>query len=127
MILYHFCAAHMLQSILRSGITLGHLVEPSGKMTGDHQWLTSDKNPDNQSWATRGLIGYDRTAYRLTVNIPDSRHRKLHLARCYLSSHPIETIEFLLDGWSGSNDWYIYTGKIPPRWIVGYKKMRERN
>ena len=28
--------------------------------------------------------------------------------------------------WAGSDKWYVFTGRIPPRWILGYTKMMEK-
>lgn len=122
--LYHFCAAHSLRSILAEGLTLGMTpVFENGEMHIEHgtQWLTADKNPQRQSWHTHTLVPYSRTAYRLTVNIPHSRRKKLLSAAEHIQRFPEEN-KGLVENWPGSEHWYVYAGKIPPEWIVGYKR-----
>ena len=71
--LYHFCAAHTLQSILDSGLTLGCTpIWEDGKLRVEEktQWLTLDGASSRQSWDTRIVLPYSRTAYRLTIVIP---------------------------------------------------------
>ena len=125
MILYHFCAAHMKDSILAEGLTKGMFphfegddLEPIPKC----QWLTKDPDPRRQSWATQNLINYSRTAYRLTVDIPRSHHKKLVRALDFIRDMPAEDQE-LVTGWAGGDQWYIYRGNIPPKWIVGCHKV----
>lgn len=119
MILYHFCPAHMVEGIKKNGLTLGKfplLGDGHTSFIDDCQWLTADPDPKNQSWATSHLIPYSRTAYRLTVEIPPSRVRKLYRALTFVKDLKPEHRE-IVEGWSGSEDWYIYKGKIPPKWI----------
>lgn len=126
MILYHFCAAHMVRSILKEGLTKGSfpkLINGVLIIKNDHQWLTAESNPKKQSWATSHLIAYDRTDYRLTINIPDNYRKKLIKARDYVLTLPEENHE-LVFGWDGSDQWYIYLGKIPPKWIMGCKRVK---
>ena len=63
MILYHFCAAKHIKSILRQGLTKGVLAEPTPdgfRIYYGYTWLTVDPDPGKQSWATRNAIKYDR-------------------------------------------------------------------
>ena len=124
MVLYHFCAAHMIPSIMKHGLTLGQWprIGELHKNWPKCQWLTKDPNPKNQSWATRRLVSYSRTAYRLTVKIPDSHHRKCVKATDYIKDLP-DYEHSLITEWDGSENWYVYTGNIPPKWIVGCRKM----
>lgn len=72
MILYHFCAAKHIKSILRQGLTKGALAEPTPtgfRIYYGYTWLTVDPDPNKQSWATRNAIKYDRTAWRLTIDM----------------------------------------------------------
>jgi hypothetical protein len=120
MILYHFCPAHLAARIRKQGLTLGHfpmLGDGHYSFIPDMQWLTNDPAPENQSWATRQLVTYDRTAYRLTINIPAKRTRKLCKASVFVKDLPDAQRE-IVDAWPGSEHWYIYKGRIPPKWIT---------
>lgn len=121
MTLYHFCAAHMLKSILAEGLTEGmfpHFEGEKFEPIPRCQWLTADPDPKKQSWATRVYINYSRTAYRLTVNIPDSYRKKLVRAADFVKEMSEEDQRLVTD-WPGSENWYIFRGKIPVKWIVG--------
>ena len=119
MTLYHFCPAHMLEGIKKHGLILGKfplLGSERISFITECQWLTADPNPFHQSWATRQLIPYSRTAYRLTIDIPMSRLRKLHRATTFVKDMPQKDQE-IVTRWAGSEHWYIYKGKIPATWI----------
>lgn len=124
--LYHFCAAHDLRSILDSGITEGCTpIWEGGQLWAERktQWLTADNDPGHQSWNTRQILPYSRTAYRLTVNIPYSYRKKLFQAKEFIERYPEENASLVAD-WTGSENWYVFLGTIPPAWIVGHKKMQ---
>ena len=89
-----------------------------------HQWLTAEKDPSKQSWNTHNLISYSRTEVRLTVSIPDSYRKKLIKATDLVKTLPQEGWYIITD-YAGSEAWYIYKGRIPPSWIVGYELMKE--
>lgn len=118
--LYHFAPVHMLQSILSNGLTLGRLpiVDDNGNMLliSPCQWLTKDGRWDKQSWATQQLVDYDRTAYRLLISIPKSHRKSLVKAHDYLPQLPGENKRLITD-WEGSENWFLYFGRIPPGWI----------
>ena len=125
MILYHFCAAFMKDSILAEGLTEGAFPHWEGtdlKPIPRCQWLTVDSDPRNQSWATQHVIDYSRTAFRLTINIPNSHHKKLVRALDFIRNMSAEDQQ-LVTGWAGGDKWYIYRGNIPPKWIVGCHKI----
>ena len=127
MILYHFCAIHSLRDILRDGLTLGMtpvLTENNMQLIHGHQWLTSEKDPRKQSWNTHNLVTYRRTAVRLTVYIPNSYRKKLVKATDLAKTLPPEG-RYIITDYAGSEAWYIYKGRIPPKWIVGYELMKE--
>lgn len=127
MILYHFCARHSLLDILRDGLTLGRTpVFENGMIHLEfgQQWLTAEKDPRKQSWNTHTLVPYSRTAARLTVRIPDNYRKKLVKAADLAKTLPPEGRYFITD-YAGSEAWYIYKGRIPPKWIVGYELMKE--
>lgn len=118
--LYHFAPEHLVDAILKQGITEGklpNLLSNGQVMLHDNvQWLTSDKEFGNQSWATKELINYDRTAARFTVKIPKTSRKMLWNAREILPHLPQGSRQ-LITGWTGSEDWYLFFGKIPRGWI----------
>ena len=128
MILYHFCPAHMVKGILREGLTKGAYPIWDGdelSLMKDTQWLTTESNPKKQSWATSNLIEYSRTDYRLTVDIPGNYRKKVVGAYEFIKDFSEENRD-PVEKYEGSDDWYIYRGKIPPKWIVGCRKLNPR-
>ena len=124
MILYHFCAAQAVPSIMRYGLTLGML--PLYELTGyslepNYQWLTVEKDPKKQSWTEYNMVPYSRTAYRLTIRIPDSYRKKL-IRATELVKGLRENQRHIVDDWAGSDAWYVYHGRIPPEWIIGKQR-----
>ena len=127
MVLYHFCAKRFHPGILREGLTKGWTPIIEGGMMRlqmGQQWLTSEKDPRKQSWNTHNLVTYSRTAVRLTVNIPDIYRKKLVNATDLVKTLPPEG-RYIITEYAGSEAWYIYKGRIPPKWIVGYELMKE--
>lgn len=127
MVLYHFCAKHFLPGILRDGLTLGATpVFENGllRLEMGQQWLTAEKDQRKQSWNTHNLVTYNRTAVRLTVRIPNSYRKKLAKATDLAKTLPPEG-RYIITDYAGSDAWYIYKGRIPPKWIVGYELMEE--
>ena len=126
MILYHFCANRHAQQIMRGGLTMGGVLEPENGIVHDgYIWLTLDKDPAHQgSWATRHIIPYSRTAWRLTVSIPNSVSHRI-LGRKELAARWPST-EHLFDGFDGSENWRVFHGHIPPAWIIKAEKIEER-
>lgn len=125
MILYHFCAAKHVRSILREGLTKGGLSEFSYR-TGyclhlGWTWLTTDPDPRNQSWATKNVIKYDRTAYRLTIDIPEMECSRLYDRVGVTLLHP--GCDMLFQGFPGSENWRVFHGRIPRAWITDWKEM----
>ena len=119
MILYHFCPAHLVRGIMEQGLCVGMFPLIGGghvTMLEGYQWLTAEKDPAKQSWATRQIIPYSRIACRLTVDIPLSRIRKLYRAVDFVKSFEPEQQEIVTE-WPGSDQWYVYKGRIPPKWI----------
>lgn len=124
MILYHFCSRRHVKSIQRHGLTEGGLAvqTPTGfHLRTGFQWLTKDGDKDRQSWATRNLIKYSRTEYRLTLNIPDEYvGKKLFSNTAFILQYP--EAEPLFDMWPGSENWMVFKGTIPKEWIVDVVK-----
>jgi hypothetical protein len=120
--IYHFCSAKHVRPILKQGIRTGGvclLGKDGYDLRVGWQWLTLDQVRENQSWATRNLVKYDRTAYRLTVELPDD---SVLYDRDGLEKE-IPGSRVLFDGWPGSENWRVYHGWILPEWITGCEKM----
>ena len=119
---YHFCAAKSMRAILRQGVKVGGVYVPhpgdakSIDMYRGYQWVTLDPERANQSWATRQIVKYDRTAYRMAIDLPDEAVERL-LTRDQLDAE-IPGSGVLFDGWPGSESWRVYHGWILPEWIT---------
>lgn len=127
--LYHFCAAQDVESIKRQGLTLGMcpVVTDYGiKFIKKCQWLTKDMNPEAQNWATSHVLNYSRTAYRLTVVISGKHIKKLISATEFAKELP-KVAQQVVTEWPGSENWYIYRGKILPQWIKEIVKMEDED
>jgi hypothetical protein len=125
MTLYHFCPEHLLAGIKKKGLALGQfplLGDGHTTFIDGYQWLTAEPDPNKQSWATREILPYSRTAYRLTVNVPPSRHRKLKKATEFIKTlSPAD--RGIVEDWPGSDMWYIYRGIVPAKWITKIENM----
>ncbi len=127
MLIYHFCAERHVKKIRREGIRIGCVYVPkdgdakSIEIYDGYQWLTLDPVRENQSWATRKLVKYDRTAFRFTVDIPNDQLDRL-MDRDQLDKKLPGSGE-LFDGWKGSENWRVYHGWILPEWIVACDRV----
>ena len=124
MTLYHFCADKHVKQILRQGITIGAVSEPTATgfiIHSGYMWLTTDPDPARQSWATRVKVRYSRTAWRLTVEIPDYEWPKLYSRKTLRMRYP--ATDMLFAGWPGSENWRVFHGIIPKEWIVKAERM----
>lgn len=125
MILYHFCAAKHIKSILQQGLTKGVLAEPTPdgfRIYYGYTWLTVDPDPGKQSWATRNAIKYDRTAWRLTIEIPDAECSRLYDPLSITAHYP--DCDLLFTGFPGSESWRVFRGRIPKEWIKEANRVR---
>lgn len=125
MTLYHFTGTQFVPQIKHSGISKGAVcVAENGRlcMTFGYQWLTTEPDPDKQSWNTKYLVRYSRTAVRMTIRLPDEMAWKL-FDRDGMAKQ-IPGSEKLFDGWEGSDKWRVYHGIIFPEWIVKLEEMR---
>ena len=86
------------------------------------QWLTLDGSREEQSWATKHTIRYDRTEYRWTVEIPEAEESQLYDMERLEAAIPGTDALFL--GWPGSENWRVYRGNIPRKWL---KKLEHWN
>ena len=124
MTLYHFCAEKHVRQILRSGLTVGAVAEPTFPgfiIHNGYIWLTTDPDPKRQSWATRNMIKYSRTAYRLTVEIPAGECYRIHDRDTLTLMFPNSYM--LFERWAGSENWRVFHGVIPKAWIVKAERM----
>lgn len=123
--LYHFCPAHLLNRIKKHGLTLGRfpIMTPDGvAFIPNVQWLTTEPDPDKQSWATQEMIHYSRTEYRLSIDISEPLRGHLFSALDFVGRLPTEARSLVTD-WAGSEHWYVYVGQIPPFWIRSIDRM----
>jgi hypothetical protein len=120
MTLYHFTAEHLARKISREGITKGaiSLFDQHGHLTGIERgwiWLTDDGGYQ-QSWATRTIIPYSRTAVRFTVELPALALSNLRPAIAVLTDDYPNSLHLL--NWPGSHHWWLYHGKIFRKWLI---------
>lgn len=121
MTLYHFTADHLARKIAREGITKGgvSLFNSKGQLYGVERgmiWLTSDGSWI-QPWHSCYTIPYDRTAVRFTVDIPrTSEHLCFHAIGLIAERwpHSVEPLTRV----PGSENWYLYTGKVFRKWLT---------
>jgi len=118
---YHFTPAHLLESVLNNGLTMGKLpiLDEAGNpvsFISPCQWLTDDGDWDTQSWATRKLVPYNRTAFRLLIVISKSSRKLLWRAYECLPHLPSPTQRLITD-WEGSEHWFLFFGRIRSGWI----------
>ena len=124
--LFHFTSDFHVQPCTRAGIFMGVIPLSIDTVTGKAdfkkgcQWLTV--NPDfDQSWNRNSSLPYDRTMYRLTIEIPKIFLKKLLKFDTDLKKIiPAEMYGVLagddLDGGDPEN-WYAYEGVILSSWI----------
>ena len=119
--LYHFTAKHLLDSILKEGLTKGAipLMTPKGmQLATPVQWLTTNKDFE-QVWNTKLIIKYDRNDVRLTVKIPNTElGRNLIKWTDFIAIPEMQaTAQSLNDKEGDFNNWYIYAGIVKKHWI----------
>ena len=124
MIFYHFTSKHHVGGCKNTGLIMGVLpmsIDPPNFKNG-YQWLTT--NPDfDQSWDRGKNLPYDRTDYRLTIEIPDKHKSKLLKFTTDIKKIIPKFIYEALFGYGEPDNWYAYHGLIPSKWI----KKVERN
>ncbi len=114
---YHFTAKRFLESILRNGLTKGHMLISFTplKFVPNKQWLTV--NPVfEQSWLNpNSTLPYKRNEVRVSVNISDAQ-----MQFC----KPWSQMQFLcpavakdLSAYGDPENWYVFDGIIKPEWI----------
>jgi len=126
MTLYHFCADKHVKNILRKGLIMGGVTELTTQGYIIHSgwnWLTLNGNPKEQTWEGHTLIPCSRTAWRLTIEIPDDELDRLHDKEMLLALYP--SASMLFRGHQGSDAWRVFRGMIPREWIKAADDMRK--
>ena len=128
--LYHFCSEKDMRGIRRKGICKGVLTnlmystERSFRFVAGWQWVTLNPEKDAQSWNTHILLKEDRTVYRWTVDVPDK------WADCIWDEERLKGLypwaASLFYGWPGSNDWRVFRGSIPKKWLTALVKWDKK-
>lgn len=120
--IYHFCAGQFLEGIKKDGIRLGKV--PYGiphdetrmriKFINGYQWLTS--NPEfKQSWNEGSSLTYDRTEYRITINLPQAVRFDLVKWTDFGKDNLLYND---LSAFGDPENWYLFKGVIIPYWIL---------
>lgn len=131
MILYHFCADHLLPAILREGLTLGRIAwteKGQIRMRYGFQWLTEDPDREKQEWCNPeySTLPYDRAANRLTVVIP--KEAEVNLSRWVETGPLIMPAEQfrILNIFGEPEKHWLYRGNVRPAWIVAVNRLGAR-
>lgn len=120
--LYHFTAKHLLDSILKEGLTKGGLPiieQDKVSFLTPLQWLTINKD-FAQTWCSKKeLLKYDRNEVRLTIKVPNSELNKNLIKWTDLAKIKgyDKVATYLNDKEGDFNNWYVYAGKIKKHWI----------
>lgn len=123
-IFYHYTAKRFIEGIKREGLTKG--VTPiidNGKLLflQNNQWITKNRNPEQQLWAIPQKISYSRREVRLKINIPKPYLKYIITMEDFVNRFK----DFLPDSFNDfpeeSKDWFIYHGQIPYSWIEEYR------
>ena len=128
--LFHFCADHHLDAILREGLTRGMVawMGPTGPLVHRGiQWLTDDESQERQEWCNPKFssLPYDRAANRLTIEISedDKQLRRWEIVGQLLV--PVDVFE-LLGSYGVRDHAWIYFGSIDPECIVTVDRLGAR-
>lgn len=113
MTFYHFCAGEFLESIKKEGLTEGQIPNGDNSFTPGFQWLTIHQTY-NQSWCRADELQYNRTEYRLTIDIPESESRNVLKWVDHFRGHPMFND---LNNGCDPQHWFLFKGTIPPDWI----------
>jgi hypothetical protein len=132
MIFYHFTNLLWLREIEKVGLNRGDIPASKTTMTNG-VWLTTDGDCNNQGWAGKlkycpGNSGFiiDKTFVRLTINVSENDSLLISWSEYAMIAGVPKRWNRSLDrvGGKGSNNWYIYLGKIPIEKIIK-KEFRE--
>lgn len=121
MTLYHFTPQRFIHSVLREGLTKGGVPLSLDPPKLDHRfrWLTQNES-FQQAWSRVHLFDYDRTAYRITIEIPRFARSKLSRwtqvgpkiggERMY---HDINALNDRTD----PENWFLFKGTVRRQWF----------
>ncbi len=122
--LYHFTSRYHIKGCLECGLTMGIIPVCYKKklIISGYQWLTVNKN-FNQSWCRFSSLPYDRTEYRIKLQIP-KRIRKERLMKWdkYALHFVSEEMKQILNSVGDYYNWYVFRGKISPKYIHSFKQ-----
>jgi len=119
MILYHFTASHLYESIKKNGITMGMVPTVAYskiRWSKKYRWLTANSN-FNQSWERNHLIKYSRTDIRITINLIEEENLIWWLKYCK-PKYGHSFIKALNQNLHEAANWYLYRGNIPMEWVI---------
>jgi len=114
---YHFTSPDRVELIRQHGILMGDVpLTPTGGFNAP--WLTEDPERGHQRWAAGSCEA--KGAVRLTVEVPfphpllvrwpDLAKREGVEPKWYATLDRV--------GGGGSENWWVFKGRIPPEWIV---------
>lgn len=121
--LYHFTSEFHLPGITQNGLIRGDVpTSPTGGFNA--VWLTRNHKAANQGW-DKGS-GINKTGVLLQVDIDESDKNLIKWtdALKIYNVEPWWAEALNKTGGNGQDDWYIYTGLIPPDKI---KKVKTKN
>lgn len=121
--LYHFTAKRFLESIKRQGLTRGMMLKSIQPLQflPNKQWLTTKKEFD-QGWSIgTGRLSYKRNEVRLTVEIPIDAQGNLKPWTQMRFLVPLVANDLEDSDLADPENWWIYQGKIKPKWITEIK------
>ena len=124
--LYHFTAKHLWQKIKKEGLTIGGIptsISPPEIKQG-YIWLTSNDSFNQPCLEGTGRLSYKRNEVRLEVVIPTTWESRL------LKFDEHKDLTPLYDDLTCMGDpenWYVFRGQIPPRWIKSKKYNLDKN
>ena len=123
--LYHFTPTHLLDDIKIMGLTRGMIPILKSGRNGDrkedfkvipgYQNLTVNK-AFNQSWEEQSSLPYRRNAVRITVKIPKNYRCNLFYWLRFCDAVNLNSAR-VLNSYGDPENWYVYRGKIPPKWF----------
>lgn len=124
--LYHFTSPRHVRGCLQEGLRKGVILQSDNppRFKSGWQWLTKNGG-FIQEWAEVDSLPYDRTAYRLTIELPKIAH---HKAKKWIDvCHRLTSPEMcrVLNGRGRPGDWYVFKGLVRPRWIVDVTAKHE--
>ena len=116
-VFYHFTSEERVESIRKSGIIKGDV--PTTPTEGfNTPWLTNDGTWASQGWG-RGST-FDKSSVRITVEVPTDDGKLEYWPDLAENEKVSESWYNTLDeaAGGGSENWYVYRGKIPSDWIT---------